>query len=370
MSAFVDRTELRHARGATSQFAGRGALDAALAELGELLAGRRVFALVQPPVAALHGGVLDRIAERVGELRRIDVPDGEAAKTVSVADRIWRELSVQGARRDSLVLAFGGGSVGDLAGFVAGTFARGLGWLQLPSTLLAQVDASIGGKCAVDLPEAKNAVGLFHHPLAVIAESDFLATLPEAELRCGLAEVVKMAALLDLDLLERVENELPKLLGGESDALAPVVVAAIRAKTRVVESDPEETSGRRALLNFGHTLGHALEAEIGYGRIAHGDAVVHGLRFALALSVARGGDAAFAARVARLLDRLGSPALPPLAAARLLERIGRDKKAVRSGAVWVLAQAAGEGRIDRDVPSELVAAELEKFLGARAGRPL
>jgi 3-dehydroquinate synthase len=370
MSPSVDRSELRHGRGATLQFAGRGALDAGLAELGERLAGRLAFALVQPPVAALHGHVLDALAARVGRLERLEVPDGEAAKTVAVAERLWRELVARGARRDSLVVAFGGGSVGDLAGFVAGAFARGVGFLQLPSTLLAQVDASIGGKCAVDLPESKNAVGLFHHPLAVIAETALLATLPRTELRSGIVEVVKMAALLDVDLLARVEADLERLLDGDAGALAPVVVAAVRAKTEVIESDPEETGGRRLLLNFGHTLAHALEAEIGYGRIAHGDAVAHGLRFALALSIARGGDPEFAERVVRLLDRLGTPPLPRLAAASLVERMGRDKKAVRSGLVWVLARRAGEGAIDRDVPPGLVAAELERFLGPAAPGPL
>jgi 3-dehydroquinate synthase len=229
--------------------------------------------------------------------------------------------------------------------------------------LLAQVDAAIGGKTAIDLPEAKNAVGVFHHPVAVAADPRWLATLPAAELRSGLVEAIKAAALLDPALLARIEADLDDLRAGDRRALGPVVAAAAIAKVKLVERDPEERDQRR-LLNFGHTLGHALEAEAGYGRLAHGDAVAHGIDFALRLSVIRGGDPAFAARLRRLLGRLGVPALPELPAAALWHRMLRDKKATERGLVWVLALGAGRGHVDAGLPPELARTELEAWLGA------
>ena len=284
----LESFDLAHPGGVTRHLVGSGALEAAAGALAAELAGRDLFALSSRPILDLHGDRLERFLAAGERQRILEVPDGEAAKTVAQADRVWRELSRSGGRRDSRIVAFGGGSVGDLAGFVAGAFLRGVGWLQLPTTLLAQVDASIGGKTAVDLPEAKNAVGLFHHPVAVVADTDLLATLPRVERRSGLVEAIKTAALLAPDLLDRIERDLERLLDGDPEVLAPVVAATAKAKADLVASDPDE-SGPRRLLNFGHTLGHAIEAELGYGSIAHGDAVAHGIRFALRLSVREGG---------------------------------------------------------------------------------
>jgi len=302
--------ELRHERGVTRHRYGAGALERSDDLLGPLLDGRRAFAISSAPVLGLWGRRLERIGTRAASFEVLEVADGEAAKCVAEAEGLWRRLAAGGGKRDSVILAFGGGSVGDLAGFVAGAFLRGVDWIQLPTTLLAQVAAAVGGKTAVDLPEAKNAVGLFHHPRAVVGDSELLATLPPDQLRSGLVEAVKTAALLDPELFDRIERDLDRLRAGEAATLAAVAAGAARRKAELVESDPSE-AGRRALLNLGHTVGHALEAEIGYGRISHGDAVAHGLRFALRLSAAAGGDPHFAARVARLLDRLEVPALPP-----------------------------------------------------------
>ncbi len=365
----ITRFDLRHERGVTKHFYGAGALAAGSVALAPELAGRAVFAVSSAPIWALHGERLAALAGSWERLERLEVPDGEAAKSVAEAERLWRRLSTLGARRGSLVVAFGGGSVGDLAGFVAGTFARGLDWLQLPTTFLAQVDAAIGGKSAVDLPEAKNAVGLFHHPLAVLADSELLATLPAEQLRSGLVEVVKIAALLDLDLLAEVERDLERLLSGEPAALGATVARAARTKARLVESDPDEC-GARKLLNFGHTLGHALEAEIGYGRMLHGDAVAHGLRFAVRLSLLRGADPALGERLTRLLDRLAIPPLPQLSIAGLLERIGRDKKATGGGVEWILLPRAGEALAAAQLPAELVAKELAAFVSSFDATPL
>ncbi|MCM2268648.1 MAG: 3-dehydroquinate synthase [Thermoanaerobaculia bacterium] len=329
--------------------------------MGERLVGRRIVVVSAPPIVALHRQALAPLAA-VSPLTWIEVPDGEAAKSLAEAGRLWERLLAAGGRRDLLVVALGGGAVSDLAGFAAGAFLRGVDWIGVPTTLLAQVDAAIGGKTGVDLPAAKNAVGLFHHPLAVWAEPALLATLSVDARRCGLVEAIKVGAVLDLGLFERLESAIEPLLAGDAAASAPVVAAAARAKAALVESDLDER-GARQLLNFGHTLGHAIEAEVGYGAIAHGDAVAHGLRFALALSRRAGGDAQFADRVERLLDRLAVPPLPALAAEPLLGRLAFDKKARAGGLGWVLLRGPGRGEQGVRLPADEVAGELTRFLG-------
>jgi 3-dehydroquinate synthase len=354
--------ELRHPGGVTPIHAGAGALAAAADHLGGWLAGRTLFVVTTPRVAHLHGALLEPLAARAARRVDLEVAEGEAAKTLEVAGDLWRRMLAAGGKRDSRLVAFGGGSVGDLGGFVAGCFLRGIELVQVPTTLLAQVDAAIGGKTGIDLPEGKNTVGVFHHPAAVIADPAPLATLPREELRSGLVEVIKMAALLDPELLDRVERDLAALLAGEAAALGPVVAAAAAAKVGVVERDPEEHGDRR-LLNFGHTLGHALEGGLGYRGLRHGEAVGYGMLFALRLARARGLDPGVAARIAGLLARLGLPPLPAgLDAADLAERIGRDKKARESGVVWVLPAALGAGRMAADVGAGELAGELAAFL--------
>jgi 3-dehydroquinate synthase len=365
MRGAVETFELAHPRGLTRHVYGVGAISVAAEALDGAFRDRAIFAISARPILELHEAALAPLRERARSFALLTVPDGEAAKTVGEADALWGRLLEAGARRDSLLVAFGGGSVSDLAGFVAGAFLRGIEWLAVPTTLLAQVDAAVGGKTGVDLPAAKNAVGLFHHPLAVLAEPALLATLPRAERRSGLVEVIKTGAVLDRELFDRVERDLEPLLAGDSPASAPAVAAAARVKAELVATDPEER-GPRQLLNFGHTLGHAIEAEVGYGRILHGDAVAHGLRFALRLSRAVGCDAPFAARVEALLDRLATPPLPPLAPEPLLRRLARDKKARAGGVGWVLLAGAGRGELGVRLPDEAVATALAEFLGQPA----
>ena len=365
----IERFELPHPRGSTPHLYGEGAIAAGVAELGPRLAGGSLFVVSARPILDLHASALEPLRDAAATCEVIEVADGEAAKSVDEAERLWRRLSRGGGRRDSIVAAFGGGSVCDLAGFCAGTFLRGVSWIAMPSTLLAQVDAAIGGKTAIDLAEAKNAVGLFHHPHAVLAEPGLLSTLPGVERRSGLVEAIKVGAVVDRELFALLERSIERLLAGDVRALAAVAAAAARAKARLVGADPEE-AGARQLLNFGHTLGHALEAEVGYGRIAHGDAVAHGMRFALALSRAAGLTATGAERLQALLDRLGVPGLPALDAARLVTRISRDKKARAEGVGWVLMTGLGEGRFGVLRPPEEVAERLEEFLLARGEPPV
>lgn len=352
---------LHHPGGATPIVAGRGALDEAAEELASWTAGRALFVVSTPRVLGLHGPALDRL--RGAALRSVvlEVDDGEGAKSLQTAERLWREMLVAGGKRDSRVVAFGGGSCGDLAGFVAGCFLRGVEVVQVPTTLLAQVDAAIGGKTAVDLPGAKNSVGLFHHPARVIADTDLLTTLPQEELRSGLVEVVKMAFLLEPELLTRVERDLDRLLSADPEALGPVVAEAAAAKVAVVEADPTE-QGPRRLLNFGHTLGHAIEAVLDYRGLRHGEAVAYGLLFALRLAEGRGLPREDAERLRSLLRRFDLPPLPRLDADDLLEAASRDKKARESGLVWVLPVALGDGRSFTDVPEAAVRSALEPFL--------
>lgn len=359
--------ELRHPRGATAIRVGRGSLEAPGAAVERALDGRAAFVVSSEPVLRLHGDRLAELERRVATWHVLEVPVGESAKELDVAGRLWRELIRRGGRRDSVVVAFGGGTVGDLAGFVAAGFLRGVDYVQVPTTLLAQVDAAIGGKTAVNLPEAKNSVGLFHHPLAVLCDTNVLPTLDPAELRSGLFEVLKVGAIKAPALLETLDRRLEDLLGADAGALAPVVTAAIEAKVAIVEADPEERDQRR-LLNFGHTLGHALESELGYRRLRHGEAVGYGMLFALELARRRGLDPAAADRIANLVRRIGLPELPALEPEGLLERMARDKKARRSGLAWVYPRAVGEGVVDEAIDVEEIAALLPGFLETVAGR--
>ncbi len=358
----VERLRLRHPGGATEVWAGAGALGAARQELARWVAGRTLFVVSTPRVLALHGERLAPLRDAAAHLSLLEVPEGEAAKSLAVAEGLWNDMLAGGGKRDSRLVAFGGGSAGDLGGFVAGCFLRGIEVAQLPTTLLAQVDAAIGGKTAVDLPGGKNTVGVFLHPAWVVCETAFLATLPRAELRSGLVEVIKMAALLDPPLLARVEADLAALLAGDAAALAPVVAAAAAAKIAVVERDPDER-GERRLLNFGHTLGHAIESAGGYQGLRHGEAVAYGMLFALRLARRRGFAAATARRLADLLERLALPPLPAdLDPVDLLARIARDKKAREGSLTWVLPAALGQGVMADGIAWDEVAAELRAFL--------
>jgi 3-dehydroquinate synthase len=254
------------------------------------------------------------------------IPAGEEAKGLAQLARLYAGFVAAGLDRGSVVLALGGGVVGDLAGFAAATFLRGIPLVQLPTTLLAQVDSSVGGKVGVNLPQGKNLVGAFHQPRLVLADVAALATLPSREFRSGLAEVVKYAVIADPGLFDLLERDAQRLAPGATGRLAPLVARCCRIKAQVVGLDEREL-GWRAILNFGHTLGHALEAAAGYGTLTHGEAVAIGMAAAARLSHARGlCPRADVERLLKLLGALGLPVRSPVPPDQVLPYLAVDKK--------------------------------------------
>lgn len=360
----IRRIEVRHARGSYPVLVGEGVLAACRRDLAEWAGGRRVFVVSSAPVLRLHGTLLRSALPSSSTLVDLEVPDGEAAKTLAVAGALWEGMLARGGKRDSRLMTLGGGSVGDVGGFAAACFLRGIEFVQVPTTLLAQVDASVGGKTGIDLPGGKNTVGAFWQPAGVLADTGLLATLPPEEIRAGLVEVIKMAATLDCTLFEEIEAGLAGLLAGDPARLAEAVAGAVEAKRGVVEEDPEEKD-RRRLLNFGHTLAHALETALGYGALRHGEAVGHGMLFALRLARRRGLADDAATRIETLVRRLDLPAVPAVARDEVLAAMHRDKKARESGLAWVLPTALGRASVVEDVSWSEVEADLDAFLAGR-----
>ena len=291
---------------------------------------------------------------------RFVLPSGEASKTLEGFAGAIDALAALGARRDACVYALGGGVVGDLAGFAAACWMRGIDCVQLPTTLLAMVDSSVGGKTAVDLAQGKNLVGAFHPPRAVLADTATLRTLPPRELRAGLAEVVKYGAITDAPFLDWLDAHADALLAGDDTALAEAIARSCAHKAAIVQRDPFE-HGERALLNFGHTFGHAIETAQGYGGLNHGEAVAVGMVLAARLSAALGlARPADGERLQALLARFSLPVeLPPgLDPERLLELMRLDKKARAGGLRFIVWEGAGRARMLDNVPEDAVLSAL------------
>jgi shikimate kinase/3-dehydroquinate synthase len=324
-------------------FVGPGLLGAATIDLD----GRR-FLVTDQTVGALY-------ADRLGELAgRVEVEPGESAKTLAGAETVLRELTRLGMTRSDHLIALGGGVVGDLAGFCAATYQRGVRIVQVPTTLVAQVDSAYGGKTGVDLPEAKNYVGAYHQPAAVIADTTLLASLPEAELAAGFAEVVKTGLIAGGRLWERVRG----LESLDPEDLGEVIFRCARTKLAVVAADERDAGGRQAL-NLGHTVGHAIEAATAYARYRHGEAVGLGLLAALRLSDAN----ELRDEVAALLDAHGLPTTldPAISIDDVLEAVERDKKRGPEGVGFVLCAAPGEVAIGQRVDADRVRAAVKEL---------
>lgn len=272
------------------------------------------------------------------------IEPGEPTKSIEAAAALWEKLLELGTDRTSVIVAVGGGVVGDLAGFVAATYARGIRFFQVPTTLLAQVDSSVGGKVGINLPQAKNMVGAFLQPLGVLIDTATLDTLPEREYRAGLGEVVKYGVILDADLFSYLEANLAGLNGRDHAVLGPVIARCCRLKADIVQQDEREESGLRAVLNYGHTFGHAFEALAGYGQMLHGEAVAIGMLCASRLAERLGRvHSETTARQQRLLSALGLPTeLPPLNREEVLRTMLHDKKVQQGKLRFVLPSRIGQ----------------------------
>jgi 3-dehydroquinate synthase len=293
------------------------------------------------------------------------LPDGEEQKTLGSVAGIIDALVAARIHRDDIVLALGGGVVGDVAGFAAASYQRGIGILQLPTTLLAQVDSSVGGKTGVNHPGGKNLIGAFHQPRAVITDTDTLSTLPDRALRAGLAEVVKAALIADAAFFAWLEQHAPAVLAREPAPLAEAIRRACEIKAAIVARDERE-EGPRALLNLGHSFGHALEAAAGYGALLHGEAVAIGLVLAADFAARAGRMAAAdAGRVRALLALCGLPVDPPRVGSRKMrELMGMDKKVKGGKLRLVLPDAIGAATVTADWPEDALVALLAERVGA------
>jgi len=318
----------------------------------ERLPQRRAALITNSTVAPLYAGALARALEARGvAVVDITLPDGEQYKDWATLNRIFNALLENRCERGTALVALGGGVVGDLAGFAAAVYQRGVPYIQVPTTLLAQVDSAVGGKTAINHPLGKNMVGAFYQPLAVISDTDTLATLPPRELSAGIAEVVKYGAIRDPAFFDWLEANMDRLVRREPEALAYAIERSCAIKAEIVAGDERET-GERALLNFGHTFGHAIETALGYGEWLHGEAVAAGMVLAARLSVRLGLFAEHdAARISALLARAGLPVrAPALGGERYLELMGHDKKVQAGHIRFVLVRRMGEAFVTADVP--------------------
>ncbi len=345
--------ELRHAAGRTPIRVGPGLLGAP-ASWQEALTGQ-VLVVSDKTVAALY---LDRLMPALAghRVHPLILPPGEESKTPANWQQIIQSLADCGAGRDATVIALGGGVIGDLAGFAAACYMRGVGLVQAPTTLLAQVDAAIGGKTGVNLGAGKNLVGAFYQPRAVIADTDTLLTLDDRDVHAGLAEVVKYGAIRDPALFAWLEEYAPALQRRQPESLAEAVRRSIANKVAVVEGDERE-AGARALLNFGHSFGHALETVTGYRRFRHGEAVAIGMSLAATLSTRVCGlRADEAERLIALLRQLSLPVTVPdgIAPAALLKAMRLDKKNRDGGIRLIGLEAIGRARVIENLPVEQI----------------
>ncbi len=324
-----------------------------------VLGGRKRCVIVtDSQVGPLYAEAVEgSLTEGGFEVQTITVPSGEPSKSFAETESICRDMIRHGHDRNSFLVALGGGVVGDLAGFAAAVFFRGIPFVQIPTTIVSQVDSSVGGKTGINTQEGKNLVGAFHQPALVIADTATLQTLPDREYNEGFAEVIKHAAIRDADMLEEIEQ-----LEGRGN-LAPLIERNVRIKAAIVEEDEKELSGTRALLNFGHTIGHGIEASAGYGDLLHGEAISLGLVAAARISCeASTLSEVETARLTRMLRKFNLPLTlsPKVATAEIMQALSHDKKFREGGVRFVLLRSLG----DAYVSSEITLAQIEAAIEA------
>jgi len=331
---------------------------------GVLSVGCRGFLLTTPPVEKRWAKPLRKSLRNAGyEMELLVMPDGERAKKLAELEKLAEKMMRRGADRQSFLIALGGGVVGDVGGFLASVFMRGIPVVQVPTTLLAQVDSAIGGKTGVNLAAGKNLLGTFHHPLAVLADPEVLATLPEREYRSGLFEAMKYGVIRNPAIFELMEREGEALLARRSGPLERLITECIRVKSEVVSGDERE-GGERRILNFGHTVGHALEAETGYKHFLHGEAVAWGMIAAAMIGVKMKVTGETTAR--RIVDLVLSYGRLPKVKTdpkRVFRRLLADKKSVGGVPHFVLAREIGRVEIVSEVPPEYVIEAVKSIRG-------
>ncbi len=336
-------------------------------ECARLGLGRRCALVTDERVAPLHSAAALKSLVAAGfDPLLVTVPAGEKAKSLKVVGRCYDQFAAARLERKSFVVALGGGVVGDLAGFVAATYLRGVAFVQVPTTLLSQVDSSVGGKVGVNLPAGKNLIGAFYQPKLVLCDLDTLKTLPDREFRSGLAEVIKYGIIHDAAFFRRLERSLDRILARDPSELAAVVARCCAIKADVVGQDETE-SGLRAILNYGHTIGHGLEAISSYGKYLHGEAISIGQVAASHLSAFRlGMPAKDVERIRSLLERAGLPVtvrLTPSQRRDLFSAMSLDKKVSAGEIKFVLARGIGQAEFGHGIPSESVDRALEGVRG-------
>jgi len=338
-----------------------------LAEAGSFLLeqGRATHAVVltDSHVEEPHAHkVAESLAAQDVNVDMIVVEPGEPSKSIEAAAGLWDAVLEMGADRRSVVVAVGGGVIGDLAGFIAATYARGIRFFQVPTSLLAQVDSSVGGKVGINLPKAKNMVGAFLQPIGVLIDTRTLDTLDSREYRAGMAEVVKYGVILDAALFEQLEAEVGRINAGDHDLLRGVIAQCCRLKADVVRQDERETTGLRAVLNYGHTFGHAFEALAGYGQLLHGEGVAIGMLCASRLAERLGRiDSELTDRQERLLTAVGLPTeVPDVDPDLVLKKMMHDKKVEHGRLRFVLPSRLGHVELVGDVEPQDVLASLKR----------
>jgi 3-dehydroquinate synthase len=326
--------------------------------------GTDAVVITNEKLLALYGKKLARSLVEGGYSVKFEtVPDSEKAKSARVALNLASRIARYDRRKSLFIIAFGGGVVGDIAGFVAAMYKRGVPYIQIPTTLLAQVDSAIGGKTAIDLPIAKNLIGAFYQPRMVISDIGLLETLPTRQLANGLAEIIKYGIIKDARLFKFLERSYAKILLHDASALEYAIQRSARIKARTVESDEFDKTGVRAILNYGHTIGHAIEAACGYSsRYSHGESIAVGMAVAAAISVELGiMEPAEAGRIKALIQRSGLPVLfSGLSLHKIFKALLHDKKFIQGTIRLILPVSIGRVRLVDDVPEKIVKKAIEK----------
>jgi 3-dehydroquinate synthase len=350
------KVEVALAERAYSIEIGEGALSRMVSGVADLLQATHVLVVADRAVRVWSDRVVSAFEATGLRVQRLEVPSGETSKSVEVLHELWQQFQSANADRATVVVAVGGGVVGDLAGFAAATYARGLRFVQIPTTLLAMVDSSVGGKTGINLATAKNMVGAFWQPMSVLIELETLGTLPQREYVSGLAEVVKYGVIMDAEFFSFLESHVSEILDRDLKVLATIVARCCELKAEVVAADERETTGLRAVLNYGHTFGHAFENLLGYGEMLHGEAVSIGMDCAarLAAKLGRVPDD-MVQRQKRLLTALGLPVdMPGLPVDDVVATMQRDKKVAHGKLRFVLPDRMGHVSLVGDVAPEAV----------------